>query len=83
MISNYIFFEQKKGLLHPDNKVNKIEQLEVGKYTTPRTSEKFRGVSVGLDKDGYFVTTHRAKSKSYPSIDKIPKSVIKFIKSTG
>ena len=35
------------------------------------------------DKDGYYCCTHRARSKSYPSIDTIPKSEVKFIGSTG
>ena len=31
----------------------------------------------------FFITTHRARSKSYDSFDKIPLSAIKFIDSTG
>ncbi len=42
-----------------------------------------KGCSLGADKDGWFVFTHRARSKSKPSIDKIPKKDIKFIESTG
>lgn len=41
------------------------------------------GCSLGADKNGFFVYTHRARSKSYPEIDKIPQKAIKFIKSTG
>jgi hypothetical protein len=41
------------------------------------------GCSLGADKNGFFVFTHRARSKSYPEIDKIPQKDIKFIKSTG
>ncbi len=44
---------------------------------------KSNGCSLGADKDGFFVYTHRARSKSYPEIDKIPQSKIDFIKSTG
>lgn len=44
---------------------------------------KFKGVTIKKDAKGYFVTTHRARSKSYPSINKIPKSVIKSIERTG
>lgn len=40
-------------------------------------------VSLRKDRDGYFVTTHRARSRSYSSPDMIPKSVIKRIASTG
>lgn len=41
------------------------------------------GVSIGKDKDGYFAYTHRARSKSYESPEKIPKSKLEFIDSTG
>ncbi len=41
------------------------------------------GVSMGADEDGFFIYTHRARSKSYSSPDKIPKKVQKFINSTG
>tara|TARA_R110000824_G_scaffold148242_3_gene317879 strand:+ start:61324 stop:61728 length:405 start_codon:yes stop_codon:yes gene_type:complete len=39
--------------------------------------------SIKKDEDGYYCMTHRARSKSYPSIDKIPKSSFEFIGSTG
>jgi len=39
--------------------------------------------SFAKDKDGYYCYTHRARSKSYPSIDKIPQSEVEFIESTG
>lgn len=41
------------------------------------------GVGLGADKNGFFVFTHRARSKSYKEIDKIPEKDIKFIESTG
>jgi hypothetical protein len=41
------------------------------------------GCSIKKDKDGYYATTHRARSKSYESKDKIPAKVLKFIESTG
>lgn len=41
------------------------------------------GFSMGVDKNGYFVHTHRARSKSYEAPDKIPAKAIKFIDSTG
>ena len=31
----------------------------------------------------FFISTHRARSKNYPSFDKIPMNVINFIDSTG
>ena len=42
-----------------------------------------KGFSCGKDKDGYFIYTHRARSKSYSSLDKIPQKDIDFIDSTG
>lgn len=49
----------------------------------PELREKLDGVSLGKDKDGYFVYTHRARSSSYAEPGKIPQSKIKFIRSTG
>jgi len=45
--------------------------------------ERLKKVSIGVDKRGFFVYTHRARSKSYPTIVKIPDSRVKFIESTG
>jgi len=45
--------------------------------------KSFKGVDLGADKDGFFVMTHRARSKSKPEIAKIPNKDIKFIESTG
>lgn len=41
------------------------------------------GVSLKKDKDGFFVHTHRARSRSYPKPGGIPKSAVEFIGSTG
>jgi len=46
---------------------------------TPKTS----GVSMGADKDGFFVYTHRARSGSHAEPGKIPIKEINFIESTG
>jgi hypothetical protein len=45
--------------------------------------KSFKGVSMGGDKDGFFVYTHRARSKSHPTPEKITKKEINFIESTG
>ena len=45
--------------------------------------KSFDGVGIGADKDGFFVFTHRARSKSKPELNKIPDKDINFIKSTG
>jgi hypothetical protein len=39
--------------------------------------------SFAKDDDGYYCYTHRARSDSYPNIDKIPQSAVDFIGSTG
>ncbi len=44
---------------------------------------RFDGVTIRRDKNGYYVHTHRARSKSYPSIEDIPDKDIRFIESTG
>jgi hypothetical protein len=41
------------------------------------------GVTLKEDKDGFYVHTHRARSKSYPTKAKIPHKVLKWIESTG
>jgi hypothetical protein len=43
------------------------------------------GCSFAKDKKSgkYFCYTHRARSKFYDSLEKIPKSVVKFISSTS
>lgn len=76
-----IIAEARFGKYEMTNKSWK--DLEVGEITNCRRSGKFNGVSIGRDKDGYFVMTHRARSKSYPELNNIPKKDIKFIVSTG
>lgn len=41
------------------------------------------GCSFARDKDGIYCHTHRARSKSYETVAKIPKSKVKFVESTG
>jgi N-acetylglutamate synthase-like GNAT family acetyltransferase len=41
------------------------------------------GFSMGVDKDGYYIHTHRARSKSYENPGDISIKDIKFIDSTG
>jgi len=61
----------------------RITNLNVGEMTYPKTSGRYRGVSIGRDRQGYYATTHRARSKSYPSPGKIPSKTVSWIKSTG
>jgi len=44
---------------------------------------KAEDVSLAKDADGYFVMTHRWRSKSYQTIEDIPKSIIIKCESTG
>jgi hypothetical protein len=44
---------------------------------------KADGVSMGADKDGFFVYTHRQRSKSYESPEKISIKDIEFTENTG
>jgi hypothetical protein len=44
---------------------------------------KAQGVSLKRDKAGLLVHTHRARSRSYPTVAAIPVSVIEWIESTG
>jgi len=60
-----------------------VSELEINEMTWPRQSGRFRGVSVGLRKEGYFVFTHRARSNYFPRPSSIPESVIAQIRSTG
>ena len=60
-----------------------VSELEIGEGTYPRKGGRLRGVSVGRDKDGYFIFTHRARSKSYPTVKDIPDKVVQWIESTG
>lgn len=46
-------------------------------------SNKANGVSMGADKNGFYVYTHRARSKSKPTPDGITVKEIEFIESTG
>jgi len=76
-----LFAERKLGKYLIVSK--KVADLKINEITLPHKGGTFRGTSVGRDKNGYFVCTHRARSKSYPDVHKIPKSVIAWIESTG
>ena len=57
--------------LHPDL-VKKIHKLGLKP-----------GFSMGVDKNGYFIHTHRARSKSHKKPNGFSAKEIKFIESTG
>ena len=60
-------------------KVYELNKPQAFRDKTNKTS----GVSLGADKNGFFVFTHRARSDSYESPEKIPIKDINFIDSTG
>ena len=86
-----VVWDPGKGVYHIASKKEadmiswdkKPEELEIGDISAPIQSGKFDGVSIGRDEDGYYVCTHRARSDSYESMDKIPQNKIAFIESTG
>lgn len=48
-----------------------------------KITPKVSGVSFGADKNGFFVYTHRSRSKSVMNPLKLSKKEIDFIESTG
>lgn len=69
-----------------DKLINLLESKSSKKKTVTKPEglkDKMKEVSLGQDDDGYYVYTHRARSSSYESPEKIPDSKIKFITSTG
>lgn len=63
----------------------KITGLELHADLNKKIKEKDLpdGFDMGIDKDGFYIHTHRARSKSYKSPEKISEKDIKFIDSTG
>ena len=51
--------------------------------TLSEKSSKADGVSMGADKNGFYVYTHRARSKSHPTPEQITIKEIEFTESTG
>ena len=67
---------RKRRLLHKKRKWEPVDKpIEL--------CTKLKEVSLGKDKNGYFVYTHRARCNSYPSPEEIPQAKIRFIGSTG
>jgi hypothetical protein len=64
---------------HEGGRVHGLSKTKELTDKTPKAS----GVSLGADKDGFFVYTHRARSNSHVSPGKIPIKEINFIESTG
>lgn len=60
-----------------------IQELKVGEGTFSYHSGRYVGVSIGRDRNGFFVFTHRARSHSYPIPSDVPDHELKWIRSTG
>ncbi len=67
------------------NRKGKVFGLRLHKDLLKKISEKNlpSGFNMGVDKNGFFIHTHRARSKSVESPSKITVKQIKFIDSTG
>lgn len=96
-ISIYQVIDGNITLVESYNKLKSIIVDEISKFvfegknekglSKPKSlrdkSNKIDGVSMGKDKDGYYIYTYRARSKSYASPEKISVKDIEFIESTG
>ena len=82
--SHSISKEMKEKILPYVNKNSYYINKKIFGLTIPKIVGKhFKGVGFGADKDGFFVNTHRARSKSYDSPENIPQKDINFIETTG
>ncbi len=63
----------------------KVTGLELHSDLKKKIREKHlpNGFDMGVDKNGYFIHTHRARSKSHEKPDGITVREIKFVDSTG
>ncbi len=62
--------------------IEEAKQTKTNNVPCEGLKEK-KGFSCGQDKDGYYIYTHRARSKSYKTLADIPQKDIDFIDSTG
>lgn len=65
-----------------DEKTFEHSGVTVVQKTVTRDGKRYN-CGIGKDKNGYFATTHRMRSKSYASKKDIPVSALKKIESTG
>jgi len=75
LISKYI----SSNSTYNDGRIN---DLSIPQELRKKTN-KINGVSMGADKNGFYVYTHRARSKSHPTPEQITIKEIEFIESTG
>jgi hypothetical protein len=82
--SHSISKEMKDKILPYINNQSYYINKKMMDLSIPKIKDKsFYGVSLGADKNGFFVYTHRARSKSYDNPADIPNNKIKFIETTG
>ncbi len=74
-------------LLLPNSTVRKSVVYDLKFHTDLnkkiREKELPSGFSMGIDKNGFFIYTHRARSKSHDKASEITVKEIKFVDSTG
>jgi hypothetical protein len=75
---DFLLEKKKKDFIN----VSKPEALK-SKIAKADKTASLDGVSLGKDKDGYFVYTHRARSKSHKTAEGIPVKDVVFIETTG
>lgn len=70
---------------HTNAGKGKITGLELPQeFVTKLDTENLpKGFDMGIDKDGFYIHTHRGRSKSFENIMDIPNDSIIFIDSTG
>lgn len=73
--------ESRKAYEKMMKEVNAISTSERNEFY--KIFGKSQACSLAKDKDGYYVRTHQARSKSYPDIKDIPKKDVEFVRSTS
>ena len=76
--------EMKEKIYPYINNDSYYNDKKVMELTKPKIKDKnFNGVSLGADKDGFFVYTHSSRTQSYKEVDNIPINKIAYVKTTG
>lgn len=73
--------ESRKAWEKMQKEINAVTPAERAKFY--KIFGKSKACSIAKDKDGYYVRTHRARSKSYKNIEDIPKKDVDFVRSTS
>lgn len=88
--SGDIQFHDTNGIIMITESKKAYEKLRAAEEAlTPEDRKEIRKrfgetqCSFGKDKEGYYCFTHRARSKYYETIDKIPKKDVDFVSSTS